>query len=127
MENDPNSVPGMNNSPNENPLIDYAYLEEITGGDEELKAELISMFESETVIQLSNIRINCKAADFDLLKQSIHKYRSSLFSVGLLNTAAKYKEIESALKRNERIENLEKILSDLELESGTALQLLKNS
>ncbi|WP_031527342.1 Hpt domain-containing protein [Dyadobacter crusticola] len=116
----------MNSTPNDTSLIDFAYLQEITGGDDELKHELISMFESETVIQLDNIRDNCKAGNLDLLKQSIHKYRSSLFSVGLLNTAAKYKEIETALKRNETVPNLAIQLADLELESNAGLELLKS-
>ncbi|WP_162242765.1 Hpt domain-containing protein [Dyadobacter sp. Leaf189] len=116
----------MNNSHDETSLIDFAYLQEITGGDAELKSELISMFESETVIQLDSIRTNCKAGDLDMLKQSIHKYRSSLFSVGLLNTAAKYKEIESALKRNETVPDLAIQLADLELESNAGLEILKS-
>ncbi|NIJ53646.1 Hpt domain-containing protein [Dyadobacter arcticus] len=106
-------------------MIDLAYLDEITGGDAELKGELINMFETETVIQLGNISDANKAANYDVLKQAIHKYRSSLFSVGLLKTSTKYKEIESTLKRNEPIANLTGVLYDLENESKLGLQILK--
>lgn len=122
----PDSAFGMDNSAEEDSLIDTAYLNEITGGDDELRTELIDMFESETVVQLAGIKTHYVSSDVEQLKQAIHKYRSSLFSVGLLKTASKYKEIETALKRNETVGNLETKLLDLEQESMDALQLLKN-
>ncbi|MCE7059880.1 Hpt domain-containing protein [Dyadobacter sp. CY343] len=115
----------MNNSAEGDSLIDIAYLNEITGGDEELRAELIEMFETETVDQLGNIKVYSTSSNLEQLKQAIHKYRSSLFSVGLLKTASKYKEIETTLKRNEPVENLNTKLGDLEQESLVALQFLK--
>ncbi|KAA0993785.1 Hpt domain-containing protein [Dyadobacter aurulentus] len=122
----PDSTFGMDNSAAEDSLIDIAYLNEITGGDAELRTELIDMFESETVIQLAGIKTHFVSSEVEQLKQAIHKYRSSLFSVGLLKTASKYKEIETALKRNETVENLGTKLLNLEQESMDALQLLKN-
>lgn len=107
-------------------MIDFTYLDEITGGDAELKSELISMFESETVIQLSAIRDSNNALNFDVLKQAIHKYRSSLFSVGLLTTASKYKDIETALKSGQPINDLSGTLAALEQESNLGLQALKS-
>ncbi|TLV02592.1 Hpt domain-containing protein [Dyadobacter luticola] len=115
-----------NNQADLDSMIDHGYLNEITGGDAELKGELISMFEAETDTQLGNISGASNAGNFDALKQAIHKYRSSLFSVGLLKTAAKYKEIETALKQGGTVSNLSGTLADLERESKVGLTILKN-
>jgi HPt (histidine-containing phosphotransfer) domain-containing protein len=120
-------MPGStNDQENNESMIDYTYLNEITGGDEELRGELINMFEAETVVQLSSISNSNKDSNLESLKQAIHKYRSSLFSVGLLQTANKYKEIETTLKRNEPIADLTNVLLALENESKKGLEILKN-
>jgi HPt (histidine-containing phosphotransfer) domain-containing protein len=116
---------GSTQMPNGHDLIDLSYLTEITGGDNELRGELIYMFEMETKIQLEQIRDSALPLDAPRLKQTIHKYRSSLFSVGLLNTANKYKEIETSLKENRPIDNLPVMLTTLERESHAGLQALK--
>jgi len=113
----------LNNMPDK--ILDLNYLFEITGGDNELRDELIVMFEDESLIQLIAIGQSAGSRDLENLRQSIHKFRSSLFSVGLLATANKYKEIEAILKQGSWHDDMIKKLEDLKAESELGLFQLK--
>lgn len=106
-------------------ILNLDYLAEITGGDQELRDELIAMFEKDSQVQLTNIAEASAANDLDKLRQAIHKFRSSLFSVGLLNTANQYKELEATLKQGNWTSELNQKLTDLKAEAETGLAQLK--
>jgi HPt (histidine-containing phosphotransfer) domain-containing protein len=76
-------------------------------------------------VQLTNIDEASAADDFERLRQTIHKFRSSLFSVGLLNAANQYKELEVTLKQGNWTSDLNQKLVDLKVEAETGLVLLK--
>jgi signal transduction histidine kinase/DNA-binding response OmpR family regulator/CHASE3 domain sensor protein len=96
-------IPNVNQPLNQNvmseSLLNLEYLSEITGGDTELRDELVSLFVNDSRIQLSAISELSLSGDLERLRLAIHKFRSSLFSVGLLTTANQYKELEAALKQ----------------------------
>lgn len=106
-------------------ILNLDYLTEITGGDQELRDELIALFEKESKVQLTNIDEASAANDLERLRQTIHKFRSSLFSVGLLNTANQYKELEATLKQGNWTSDLSQKLVDLRAEAETGLTELK--
>ncbi|MGV3558550.1 response regulator [Larkinella arboricola] len=76
------------------PVIDRAYLEEMTGGSSELLNELIDFFKNELP--------NNRQALFDALEQQnreefdrvAHRFRSSLNSIAMLGLAAELKKLE---------------------------------
>ncbi|TDE10566.1 hybrid sensor histidine kinase/response regulator [Dyadobacter psychrotolerans] len=105
-------------------ILNMSYLDEITGGSVELRDELISMFEHESEIQLSVISKAEKERDAESLIQAVHKYRSSLFSVGLLSTADKYKVIEGNLKSKVWPPDIETLVPELEKEARSGLSEL---
>ncbi|MCF0068931.1 ATP-binding protein [Dyadobacter sp. CY261] len=107
-------------------ILNLDYLAEITGGDRELRDELIALFESDSQVQLRNIAEASLANDSERLRQVIHKFRSSLFSVGLLNTANQYKDLEAALKQGHWTSDLNQKLVALKAESEMGLAQLKN-
>ncbi len=106
-------------------ILNLDYLAEITGGDQELRDELIAMFEKDSQVQLANIAEASQANDLERLRQAIHKFRSSLFSVGLLNTANQYKELEATLKQGKWTDDLKQKLVDLKAEAEAGLAQLK--
>ncbi|MGX5854885.1 response regulator [Dyadobacter jiangsuensis] len=106
-------------------ILNLDYLAEITGGDQELRDELIALFEKDSQVQLNNIGEASQANDLERLRQAIHKFRSSLFSVGLLNTANQYKELEATLKQGKWTDDLNQKLIDLKTEAETGLTQLK--
>ncbi len=109
---------------NKDSIVNISYLNEITGNSIELRDELISMFENESEIQLPIISGAANKKEIDKLIHSIHKYRSSLFSVGLLATADKYKIIEGNLKKNIWEEDTEKTILEIGEEAKTGLSEL---
>lgn len=102
-------------------VVNLNYLNEITGGSIELRDELIALFEKESELQLSIIKEAKTKKDIDQLFNSIHKYRSSLFSVGLLSTADKYKVIEGNLKNKIWPEDIDQNIYELEKEAVTGM------
>ncbi|WAC13621.1 response regulator [Dyadobacter pollutisoli] len=119
---DLNSQPPNNMSDN---ILNLDYLSEITGGDQELRDELIAMFEKDSQIQLRTIEEASASGDMDRLRQTIHKFRSSLFSVGMLATANQYKDLEAILKQGNWNAELSQKLVQLKAESESGLVQLK--
>jgi PAS domain S-box-containing protein len=110
----------------ESSIINLGYLNEITGGDPDLQKELIDLFEGELIIQSALIAEAESQGDNEKLRQVVHKFRSSLFSVGLLATADKYKKIEGELKSDIHRPDLKQQLEALKLEAESGLNELKN-
>ena len=128
-QNNHNSQPNQNQFHTQNSMTDtilnLEYLAEITGGDRELRSELIGMFENDSQIQLTAIRNASASGDLEQMRQCIHKFRSSLFSVGLLATANQYKELEATLKLGKWSPENDQKLEQLKAESETGLIELK--
>ncbi|QRQ99570.1 ATP-binding protein [Dyadobacter sandarakinus] len=106
-------------------IINIDYLTEITGGDAELRGELIALFETDSQIQLQAIEESAAARDLDKLKHAIHKFRSSLFSVGMLSTANQYKDLEALVKQGLWNEEAQEKVTQLKTESQQGLTQLK--
>lgn len=123
--NETNSITHHNEDSMNTNIVNITYLNEITGGDPDLQRELISLFEDELEVQSSMIHQAESSGDNEKLRQVVHKFRSSLFSVGLLGTADKYKKIEGELKNNIRPVDLKEQLSDLKNEAELGLSELK--
>ena len=104
-----------------NSLLNLEYLSEITGGDGELRDELISLFGNDSPTQLLSINEFSAVRDLEKLRQAIHKFRSSLFSVGLLSTANQYKELEAALKQGTWTDEMGLKLDTLKAEAEQGL------
>ena len=112
-------------SPISNTMLNLSYLNEITGGSEELRDELIAMFASESTTQLMVIRNAYESRDAHKLAQAVHKYRSSLFSVGMLDTADKYKAIEASVKKDIWPANIDEAIIGIEAEALAGLAQLQ--
>ena len=77
--------------------IDQKYLVEITNEDLDLIGELKSIFRQDYREQLERIKKAAFEEEYAELKKIIHKFRSSLMSMGLIKTAAAYQKIETEL------------------------------
>ncbi|MBB5285700.1 PAS domain S-box-containing protein [Rhabdobacter roseus] len=112
----PADVPGS--------LLDLRYLGEISGEDDELLNELINLFEEDYPLRLRQIGEAYSEQQWELLRAEIHKFRSSLHSVGMLATADRYKAIEIALTQKNTTADLGEILNSLRVEvERAALEL----
>ncbi len=79
----------------EQELIDWAYLNEVTDGDNELLAELLTLFVRDLPQYRQVLFEAIEAQDRPAFNQTAHKFRSSLNSLAMLSLAERLKEMES--------------------------------
>jgi signal transduction histidine kinase/HPt (histidine-containing phosphotransfer) domain-containing protein len=79
----------------EKELIDWAYLNEVTDGDNELLADLLSLFTRDLPQYRQALFSAIEDQDRPAFNQTAHKFRSSLNSLAMLSLAERLKEMES--------------------------------
>ncbi|QJW91205.1 response regulator [Spirosoma taeanense] len=79
----------------EKELINQAYLDEVTGGDSELLAELLSLFSRDLPQYRQALFEAIEARDRHTFNQSAHKFRSSLNSLAMLSLSEQLKKMEN--------------------------------
>ncbi len=100
--------------------IDLTYINEVTGGDEELFKELSGIFLSQVEEMKTVIYEALRSSDYELIKQAAHKIKSSLRTFGAYALAGQFEEIEN-YQNLEIFENLEehieRLLSQVDMAS----------
>ena len=108
----------------EKELIDHAYLKEVTDGDNELLADLLSLFIRDLPSYRQTLFEAIEAQDRPVFNQTAHKFRSSLNSLAMLSLAERLKEVESEDQAfNLTLANR---LADLFRDINTCLRTLEN-
>ncbi|WP_018620695.1 hybrid sensor histidine kinase/response regulator [Spirosoma luteum] len=87
--------PDSHTANTEKELIDWAYLNEVTDGDNELLADLLSLFTRDLPQYRRALFEAIEAQDRTAFNQTAHKFRSSLNSLAMLSLAVRLKEMES--------------------------------
>ena len=87
--------PDSHTANTEKELIDWAYLNEVTDGDNELLADLLSLFVRDLPQYRRALFEAIEAQDRTAFNQTAHKFRSSLNSLAMLSLAERLKEMES--------------------------------
>lgn len=105
--------------------INLDYLNEITAGDESLRNEIICLFNTDCPVQLQLIQASLANHDIPELQRLIHKLRSSLFTVGLLKAAERYKGLEVSLMKGVITEDIQESLLMLEKDIQLAIITLE--
>ncbi|MDW8051974.1 MAG: Hpt domain-containing protein [Armatimonadota bacterium] len=82
-------------------MLNYDYLNEITGGDQEFLAELLSDFLAQTPALLSQIEAAIASGDAATLGKVAHALKGSARSVGADEFAAIAFELEQAGKQGD--------------------------
>lgn len=77
------------------PIIDEAFLNELMDGDDELLAEMVSLFRQDLPTYQQTLFNAIEQQDHSAFKQTAHKFRSSLNSLAMLDTAKNLKILES--------------------------------
>ena len=109
------------------PLVDQSYLQEITGGDTDLILDLITFFKEELPINRQALFEALEQNKRDEFDHLAHRFRSSLNSVALLDTAAGLKKIEKnpALTNEEVGEQLTALFGQITVGLETLENIIK--
>ncbi|MFC5410548.1 response regulator [Larkinella bovis] len=78
----------------EPPVVDQAYLMEITGGDQDLLADLLHFFRADLPVNRQTLFEALDQHNRQEFDQVAHRFRSSLNSLAMLDVAAKLKKLE---------------------------------
>ncbi|MBV6445759.1 MAG: hypothetical protein IFNCLDLE_02044 [Ignavibacteriaceae bacterium] len=70
------------------------YLDELTGGDEEIMEEMLKLFLENTPVSLKNLGELCTQKNYEELKKAAHKFKPTLSYVGILELEGVVPEIE---------------------------------
>jgi len=110
--------------------IDLSYLEEVTGGSEEIIKEMLELFLMDTPAQISLIMKNCERKNWDVVRAEAHKLKPSFLYVGLSEAHKKLGELEANARNRVDLENMsekinfvdscfKEVYSELKLKTGS--------
>jgi len=100
-------------------IIDYNHLNNIAGGDESFKKELILIFLKQIPDFINNMKEYLDQNNFQNLAREAHTAKSSALIFGMENTGRLLKEIEQ-LAENSQSDNILHILLKVETELNQA-------
>jgi len=104
----------MNNSIKEDIIINYDYLNEISGGDLEFEKELAKIFLKEIPIQISKLKTALKNRDLKELHILSHSMKTSFSMIVIENLKEKFIALEKLVKNFNHDINLSNGNQDLE-------------
>lgn len=113
-------------------VINTESLKELTGGDDLFMVEMIEIYLRNTPVMLKEIKSSFKKHDFEKLKRTAHKIKSSFGMMGMIEPLNIAAEIEQSDEKNSdqdllksKIDRLSELVSISEKELKRELQFLK--
>lgn len=94
--------------------IDLSYLQEITGGDSEIMAEMVDLFLTETPKHLKNLKVLLANEQWVELGAEAHKLKPTLSYVGLTELNEKAQKIEYNGKKQENLDQVPGLIEAIE-------------
>jgi HPt (histidine-containing phosphotransfer) domain-containing protein len=114
---------------NKNQPLDLSYLDDVSGGDENFKKDLIKIFLQQVPEFISNMKKYHIEDDFKNLAKEAHTAKSSVLIFGMEETGAHLKKIQLLAEENQKhqipglleqtIKEMENILAPLKNYVGT--------
>jgi HPt (histidine-containing phosphotransfer) domain-containing protein len=93
--------------------VNFSYLEEISGGDDGFKKDLIQIFLKQIPEFVSNMHQFLSEKKYELLAREAHTAKSSVLIFMMEESGSKLKQIQLLAEKNE-IEPIPKLLSEVE-------------
>lgn len=94
--------------------VDLSYLEEVTGGSNEIIQEMLKLFLNETPKQLQLLKEKCKISDWENIKAEAHKLKPSFSYVGLHSSYENLVTIESYARNKEKLSEIQLLVEAVE-------------
>lgn len=95
-------------------IIDLSYLEDITDGENEIMAEMITLLLEETPKHLETIQASLANKNWPQLASEAHKIKPMLLYVGLTELSDITKELEAIGKNEKGLEKGPRLISRLQ-------------
>ena len=85
--------------------INLDYLNEVSGGDENVKKQIIEMFLTQMSEVSETLKTALKNSDYKTLSETAHLAKSSLRIMGIEDIALKMETLQQTAAQNEKREN----------------------
>lgn len=95
-------------------VIDLSYLEDMTGGDNEVMIEMINLLIEETPKHLDNIKKAQDSENWTQLRSEAHKVKPMFLYVGLTELNEICKELEDNAKNKSDLESNSELITRLD-------------
>lgn len=96
-------------------IIDLEYLTNITGGDNEIMAEMMQLLLEETPKHLNNIKSFQENEQWTELGAEAHKIKPMLLYVGLSDLHEAAQQLEANGKKAENLDEIPELIETIEL------------
>jgi HPt (histidine-containing phosphotransfer) domain-containing protein len=109
-------------------IINLSYLEDITGGDNDVILEMLDLFIRDIPTQVQKMHDFHKSSDLVSVGKEAHKLKPTLQYIGLTGMFEDIKEVEAIVKSNSNVEKLGDLIQSLQeatLECVPALKAKK--
>lgn len=93
--------------------IDLSYLREITGGENEIMAEMVDLFLSESPVHLNQMKLELEQEKWLTFAAETHKLKPTLLYVGLQEIYEQVQTMESNARNKENLESLPDLYSSV--------------
>lgn len=105
--------------------IDLSYLEEITGGDNEMILEMLDLFISDMPEHLNKIRVHAESKDVEELGKEAHKMKPTTQYVGLTEMYGLVSKLEKFGRDGNFDDSIPKLVLELDSLVNVAVPLLE--
>ena len=107
-------------------LIDLSYLESLTGGNQSIKLTMLETLVRDLPKEIVQVENDFKQYNWDELKQSAHKIKSTCSYIGLTKMTENAKKIENNAWERKNLNTLAPLIEELARTCRTAHQELVN-
>lgn len=93
--------------------IDLSYLREITGGENEIMAEMVDLFLTESPVHLEQMKTELQQEKWLTFAAETHKLKPTLLYVGLQDIYDRVQKLESDARKKENLNSLPELFSSV--------------
>jgi HPt (histidine-containing phosphotransfer) domain-containing protein len=106
--------------------INLEYLDTMTGGDAEMKREMLSMLIAEIPDEMSKMQVATAAADWEEVFQISHKFKTTLSFIGNEEMTNTNKTVEHCSRHRVDVAEIPSMIAQLAKEMPHIVEELKN-
>lgn len=108
-------------------VLDLNYLDRITGGNDNLRKQIVELLLTETPDELRKLENFTKEANWPRVRGVAHKMKSSATYMGLNQTLSRLKQIEENANGLTKLDEIPAWVNEASLNLNKALEVLKGS
>ena len=126
VERDPDSEVPSQLSESTDELINWSYLEQVSGGNKDFEQELLQAFVQMMIPRIQSLKAAVVNQDFQQVERIAHNIKGSSTSSGILTLEAVTSELEKQ-GRSQTLNQADRLLTELEVEFERVQALISHS